>query len=152
MNELEIARLAREALDESVEHLPWRVTHRLAGFREAALARMPADPAAARSLAHAGHPTLAPAIAGLRSRAGGPGAGGDRGERRPLGLRIAAVLVPALIVAAGLYGISEWTSWQRADDIADLEAAVLADEVPLSAYADRGFGVFLRNVGVGERE
>lgn len=152
MNELEIARLAREALDESVEHLPWRVTHRLAGFREAALARMPADPATARSLAHAaaGRPALAPAVAGLRSRAGG--AGGDRGERRPLGLRIAAVLVPALIVAAGLYGISEWTSWQRADDIADLEAAVLADEVPISAYADRGFGVFLRNVGVGERE
>lgn len=149
MNESEIARLARQALDESVEHLPWRVTHRLAAAREAALARIPAraEAARARAGAEAGHPAFVHAP--LRARPSG-GSGGPDGRRR-LGLRVAAVVVPILIVAAGLFGISEWESWQRADDIADLDAAVLVDEVPISAYADRGFGVFLRNVAQEDR-
>jgi len=146
MNEQEIARLARQALDESVEHLPWRVTHRLASAREAALARIPAR-AAARARAEAGHPAFVHAP--LRARPSGSSGGSD--GRRRLGLRVVAVVVPILIVAAGLFGISEWESWQRADDIADLDAAVLADEVPISAYADRGFGVFLRNVAQEDR-
>ncbi|MCC7060578.1 MAG: DUF3619 family protein, partial [Burkholderiaceae bacterium] len=36
MNEQRIALLARQALDDAAEHLPWRVTHRLATAREAA--------------------------------------------------------------------------------------------------------------------
>jgi len=152
MNEQEIARLARQALDESAEHLPWRVTHRLATAREAALARMPARAEAVlarpRATAEASHPVFVHASGRPRASGGG---GGPEGRRR-LGLRIAAVVVPILIVAAGLFGISEWDSWQRASDTADLDAAVLIDEVPISAYADRGFGVFLRNVAQGERE
>jgi len=149
MNEQQIARLAREALDESVEHLPWRVTHRLASAREAALARMPARQTASAVqpvFGGAAHPVLVPAAGHGRLSGGGPDG------RRRLGLRIAAVLVPILVVATGLYGISEWDSLRRADDIADVDAAVLTDEVPISAYADRGFGVFLRNVAQGERE
>ena len=148
MNEQQIARLAREALDESVEHLPWRVTHRLASAREAALARMPARQAAATETAFggSGHPTPVPGTGHGRLSGGGPAG------RRRLGLRIAAVLVPILVVATGLYGISEWDNLRRADDNADVDAAVLTDEVPISAYADRGFGVFLRNVAQGERE
>jgi len=148
MNEQQIARLAREALDESVEHLPWRVTHRLASAREAALARMPARQAAATETVFggAGHPILVPGTGHGRLSGGGPDG------RRRLGLRIAAVLVPILVVATGLYGISEWDNLRRADDNADVDAAVLTDEVPISAYADRGFGVFLRNVAQGERE
>ncbi|MCL4185694.1 MAG: DUF3619 family protein [Burkholderiaceae bacterium] len=150
MNEQQIARLAREALDESIEHLPWRVTHRLASGREAALARMPKRPetAVVASSAEGGHPVLVPATPGHPRFAGG--GGGPDGWRR-LAAGIAAVLIPALIVALGLLGIAEWNDWQRADDIADLEAAVLTDEVPVAAYADRGFGVYLRNVSEGER-
>ena len=144
MNEYRIAQLARQALDESAEHLPWRVTHRLATAREAALARMPVPSRAAstpRAVAAAGHPILVPA-----SGHSGPSGGSGHDERRRFGLRVVAVLVPILVVAAGLWGISEWDSRQRADDIADVDAAVLVDDVPISAYADRGFGVFLRNV------
>ena len=151
MNEQRIAQLAREALDESAEHLPWRVTHRLATAREAALARMPSR---AKALAFA-----PPVLVGGRSPIlvqgaghGRPSGNGSPGERPSLGRRIAAVLVPTLIVVAGLFGISEWDSRQRADDIADVDAAVLADDMPISAYADRGFGVFLRNVSEGDRE
>lgn len=143
-----IARLAREALDESAGRLPWRVTHRLATAREAALARLPAE-------AHAAVP--APAVPGhgqvvVAAAAGAPQAPDPRGSRRHFGLGLAAIVVPALVVAGVLYAISEWDSRLRADDIADVDAAVLVDEVPISAYADRGFGVFLRNVTRGERE
>lgn len=146
MNEPLIARLAREALDESVEHLPWRVTHRLATAREAALARLPAE----------AHVTVAaPAVIGhgqVVVAAGGPQLPSRRGDRRHFGLGLAAVVVPVLIIVGALYAISEWDSRLRADDIAGVDAAVLVDEVPISAYADRGFGVFLRNVTRGERE
>lgn len=148
-NEELIARLAREALDESVEHLPWRVTHRLATAREAALARIPAEArAAVPALAVAGNGQLVvAACAGSPPQAPSP-----RDGRRHFGLGLAAIVVPVLLVAAVLYAISEWDSQLRADDIADVDAAVLVDEVPISAYADRGFGVFLRNVSRGERE
>lgn len=147
-NEQLIARLAREALDESVEHLPWRVTHRLATAREAALARLPAEARAAVPAAAAlGHGQVVVAAA-----AGGPQPPSHRGKRRHFGLGLAAIVVPVLVVAGVLYAISEWDSRLRADDIADVDAAVLVDEVPIAAYADRGFGVFLRNVTRGERE
>ena len=149
MNEQRIAQLAREALDESAEHLPWRVTHRLATAREAALARIPAPSRVAAprpAFAAAGHAIVVPTAAGGRPTAGDPDG------RRRLGLGLAAIVVPIAIVAAVLYGISEWDSRRRADDIADVDAAVLVDEVPISAYADRGFGVFLRNVAQGDRE
>ena len=149
MNEQRIAQLAREALDESAEHLPWRVTHRLATAREAALARLPKQAQVAVPMpatAHAAHAIVVAAPAGGRSSAGSPDG------RRRFGLGLAAVIVPVAIVAAVLYGISEWDSRLRADDIADVDAAVLVDEVPISAYADRGFGVFLRNVAQGDRE
>lgn len=150
MNEYQIAQLARQALDESAEHLPWRVTHRLASAREAALARMPAPSTAAstpRAFAAAGHAILVAASG--HSRLSG---GGGHDSRRRFGLRVVAVLAPILVVAAGLWGISEWDSRQRADDIADVDAAVLVDDMPISAYADRGFGVFLRNVAQEDRE
>lgn len=154
-NEELIARLAREALDESVEHLPWRVTHRLATAREAALARLPAKArAGAPAMESAGHRQVVVATAGAPVAAAPGGrtpADRDSGHGH-FGLGLAAAIVPVLVVAAVLYFISEWDSRLRADDIADVDAAVLVDEVPISAYADRGFGVFLRNVAQGERE
>jgi hypothetical protein len=158
MNEQQIARLAREALDESIEHLPWRVTHRLASGREAALAQLARRPQAvgAQSPAGADRPVLVYGFAANPRSAppGNPhaaGSGDGSGGWRRLATGIAAVLIPALVVAVGLLGIAEWSDWQRADDIADLEAAVLGDEIPVAAYADRGFGVYLRNVSEAER-
>lgn len=157
MNEPQVARLARQALDESADHLPWRVTHRLATAREAALARLPrALAAAARPVPAVAAPPVAPAHAVLvcATRSGPGRAVGDERPGRPqrFGWRLAAVVAPLLVVVVGLAGISLWTSWQRALDIADLDAAVLTDEIPISAYADRGFGVFLKNVSQADRE
>lgn len=132
MNEPEIALLVRQALDRSAERLPYRVTHRLAASRATALAQVPVR-----------QPDTVPASALRPARAGEAGVAGGP---PPLSWRIAAVVAPILIVGAGLAGISLWDSWQRADDIADIEAAMLADDVPIAAYADRGFGVYLQNV------
>lgn len=154
MNEQRIALLARQALDGAAEHLPWRVTHRLATAREAALAHLPRTQAASLA-APVRTPVLHPAQPVLVC---GPGQGqlraGGNGSGRPprLGWRIAGVVVPLCIVIAGLFGISQWTSSKRADDLAAVDAAVLADEVPIAAYADRGFGVFLRNSSQADRE
>jgi len=155
MNEQQIALLAREALDEAAERLPWRVTHRLATVREAALARLPRAVAAAQAVPARAAARVLPAHAVLvsASGAGGRGAGDARPDRPPrFGWRLAAVVAPVLVVTVGLAGISLWTSWQRAVDIADVDEAVLTDDIPISAYADRGFGVFLKNVSQADRE
>ncbi|MCD6680272.1 MAG: DUF3619 family protein [Burkholderiaceae bacterium] len=133
MNERELARIVRVALDESADRLPYRTTHRLAAARAAALARARVEtaPRVAHEVVRSGHRSTA-------TLAGGPAP--------RLVWRIAAVVVPIAVVAAGLFGISLLDTHQRADDLAELDAAMITDEVPISAYADRGFGVYLRNV------
>jgi hypothetical protein len=132
MTERELARVVRGALDESADRLPYRAVRRLTAARTAALAHARTDtsPRFAHEAVRAGHRPTA-------ELAGTPAP--------RLAWRIAAVVVPIAIVAAGLFGISVLERHQRADDLADLDAAMLADEVPISAYADRGFGVYLRN-------
>ncbi|MDT3680015.1 MAG: DUF3619 family protein [Burkholderiaceae bacterium] len=138
MNERELARIVRVALDESADRLPYRTAHRLAAARAAALAhaRVEKAPRAAHEIARAGHRPADALVGGPAPR---------------LVWRIAAVVVPIAIVAAGLFGIAALESQQRADDLAELDAGMIADEVPLSAYADRGFGVYLRNVSSQSR-
>jgi hypothetical protein len=68
---------------------------------------------------------------------------GDRGRPR-LAWRFAVVAVPLVVVATGLVSFSELASERSANEVAELEAAVLADDVPISAYADRGFGAYLK--------
>ena len=131
MNEHLFASRIRQALDESAERLPYRVTQRLERARLAALAR--ATPVVAAQ----------PAIVAATATA--TLSGGDR----PSGLvRLLATLAPILLVIAGLYGIAAWDDAQRAADTADIDAEIVLsddDEVPLSALADRGFGAYLRN-------
>jgi hypothetical protein len=51
--------------------------------------------------------------------------------------------IPVIVLVVGLIGIYEAEEAQRITDIAELDAAVLADELPLSAYTDDGFNAFL---------
>jgi len=132
MTERELARIVRAALDESAERLPAPIAHRLAAARAAALAR------AERGDRRRTHE--APRARAL------PRTERPRPQAPRLAWRIAAIVVPISLVAGGLFGISVWESQQRAEDLAELDAAMLVDEVPIAAYADRGFGVFLRNV------
>lgn len=159
MNEREIARIVRGALDESAERLPYRVARRLAAARAEALANAKVDdgagantPAHGRTDRHVrARPhvnRLSTARAARRTAHLGSRRTADPASAPPPRLvwRIAAAVVPVVVVGAGLLGISVWETQQRAHDLAALDAAMLADDVPIAAYADRGFGVFLRNV------
>ena len=131
MNERLFASRIRLALDESADRLPYRVTQRLERARQDALAR--ARPAV--------EPVAAVAAAG----------GGARSpiDDRPSPLvRLLSTVVPIVLVAAGLYGISVWDDSRRAAETADIDAELVLsdDEIPIAAYADKGFGVYLKNV------
>jgi hypothetical protein len=54
-------------------------------------------------------------------------------------------LAPLVVLVFGLIGIAEWQGDSRIKDIAEVDAALLSDEVPPDAYADRGFMAFLKN-------
>ncbi|WP_353202493.1 DUF3619 family protein [Polynucleobacter sp.] len=54
-------------------------------------------------------------------------------------------LAPLVVLVFGLIGIAEWQGDSRINDIAEVDAALLSDEVPPDAYADRGFMAFLKN-------
>ena len=160
-DELRFTNSIRQALDESTERLPWRVTHRLEQARKAALARAPEAvllrPATVQGAA--GVVGLSAGAAGSyalpgASRRTGPlrGFDADDGARPSLAWRVALILLPLAILVAGLIGFSELESMREADEVAELEAAVLADDVPISAYADRGFGVFLKNSNHGDSQ
>jgi len=101
---------------------------------------------------HRGSPAPTPA-AGPASSAGAAVALAPRAAlssptlpaSRPLWLRAAVALLPLILVALGLIGISAWHELDVADETAEVDLAVLTDDIPISAYADRGFGVFLKN-------
>lgn len=156
MNETRFTSSIKQALDESAERLPLRVTHRLEQARKAALVRAP-ERVAAQAFAdrRAGRPLVGLATAG----AGGPSSAGavpggwalskrdaDACDRPPfVAWRLAAIVVPVAALVAGLIAFSELDAQRDADEVAELEAAVLSDDVPIAAYADRGFGVYLKN-------
>jgi hypothetical protein len=62
--------------------------------------------------------------------------------------RIASVL-PLLVLAAGLILIHSVQKDHRASELAELDAALLTDDLPPAAYADPGFVQFLKS-GRGE--
>lgn len=136
MNEQQFAERIRLALDDSAEHLPYKVAYRLQLARQAALARMP-ERVAVEGLQQS--TAALSASSGAMSLTGGNG----RGQRWG---RTATSALAVLVLVGGLAAISVWSDLDEADETADVDLAVLTDEdVPISAYADRGFGVFLKN-------
>jgi len=129
MNEQVFANTLRRALDESAERLPYRITQRLERARSAAVARALPSPQAALAVATA------------------DGSSEWTGGQPSILYRVLSTVLPMLLVAAALYGIALWDDAQRAADTADIDAELVLgdDDLPVSAYADKGFGVYLRN-------
>lgn len=61
--------------------------------------------------------------------------------------RSIGVTIPLLILVAGLISISQFEQQQRIQETADLDTAVLSDELPVSAYLDHGFNAYLTSRG-----
>ena len=54
-------------------------------------------------------------------------------------------IAPLVVLVFGLIGIAQWQSDSRINDIAEVDVALLSDDVPPDAYADLGFLAFLKN-------
>ncbi|MCG1039891.1 MULTISPECIES: DUF3619 family protein [Burkholderiaceae] len=128
--EIEFALKVRRALDEGAARLPRATTDRLAAARQAALARKRPDTRT--------RPVYLPALAG----AGNVPTGTSGARKRARWSRLALVW-PLLALVCGLAAIRDWENQQRLADIAAIDAAMLSDELPLSAYLDHGFHAYL---------
>ena len=61
-------------------------------------------------------------------------------------------VAPLAVLVFGLIGIAQWQSESRINDIAEVDAALLTDDVPPDAYADSGFMAFLKNGPLSDSE
>jgi hypothetical protein len=54
------------------------------------------------------------------------------------------MFLPLLVLIVGLIAINQLQNEYRAKEVADVDAALLTDDLPPAAYADQGFGQFLK--------
>jgi hypothetical protein len=130
-DDINLAYKIRHALNETLDDLPASTTDRLAAARALALSRKK---------------TAAQAARGQHRQQ----------QRRPLFGQLdlasmfsmqwvarAAVVAPLVAMVAGLVGVYQAQHEQRMAEVAELDAAVLSDELPLTAYTDHGFSAYL---------
>jgi len=121
--------------------------HRIAARLDSATLELPRDVAerlrAARMQAVAKRKVTAlqPAHAANVSADGQATLGGDEGPRFWHGI---ASALPLLALVAGLVTIHVVQTERRARELADVDAALLIDDLPPAAYADPGFVQFLK--------
>jgi hypothetical protein len=130
-NDLNFAYKVRNALNENIDHLPSSTIERLALARQEALTRKkrqsPLKVLLPQSV-YAGN---------LGSFFSTPVAWLGR-----VGLAI-----PLVCLVTGLASIYQFEQQQRISETAEIDAEVLSDELPLSAYLDRGFNAYLAKRG-----
>jgi hypothetical protein len=123
-DDLNFAYKVRHALNEQLDNLPASTADRLASARKLAVSRKKSQPVAVLFLQRA--------LAG----------GGNRGTEFTLWAKM-GVLVPLLVMVIGLASVAQHEEEQRIAEIAELDAAVLSDELPVTAYLDQGFNAYL---------
>lgn len=128
-DDINLAYKLRHALNENLDALPASTTERLAAARALALSRKKPDAAAATSAKKDWRRSWFD-VDTLFSSAG---------------LGRIAVAVPMLALVIGLGGVYQYEQQQQIAELAELDAAVLADELPLTAYLDHGFNAYLES-------
>jgi hypothetical protein len=138
MNELQFSRQIKERLDDGLALSP-ETLERLRAARERAIARQTVREAASGAVSAGAH---------AAARTGGPAHA------------LVRYLLPALILAAALFGFNAWQHAQReavlavdaeAEEVAQVDAAVLKSDLPIDAYLDKGFQAWLQQLaGSGE--
>jgi hypothetical protein len=116
--EQQLARKIVERLDDGLGQIEAGARERLGAARRAALARYQEAPA----LAWAG--PVGPFI-----------------QQHLFGTRLAAVATALVIATAG---VVYWQNVAPNGDLADVEIALLTDELPINAYLDKGFDSWLK--------
>lgn len=113
-------------LTERADHADHAIAERLRFAREQALAR-----------AKTSQVSTAPLVVGS---AGGAGL---LAAPSPWYFRMASIL-PLLLLVAGLVAIDEWNDRAEIEAAADVDTALLGDDLPPDAYSDPGFAEFLK--------
>ena len=134
--ETEFALKVRRALDENINSLPAASLDKLAAARRTAIARKKPEKVAVAA------PVFAPSLAGAGA-AGSLGAAGSGHARKRGRFSRLALAWPLLALVIGLAGIAYWEDQQRTAELADIDAAMLSDNLPLDAYLDHGFNAYL---------
>jgi hypothetical protein len=130
--EINFAYKVRHALNENLDNLPPSTADRLANARKLALSRKK---------------KFSPlrAIVPQAILAGQAGTG-FLGSRLSWLARM-GIAVPLVVLVVGLTGMYQYEQKRRIADTAEIDAEVLSDELPLSAYLDHGFNAFLAKRG-----
>jgi hypothetical protein len=139
--ENEFALKVVQALDENASNIPAAAVDRLAAARRTAIARKkPATVAVAA-------PVFAPVLAGAGASGTSVsmGNGNEPHARKSLFARLGGLglVWPLAALAIGIAGIAYWEDQQRKAELADIDAAMLSDSLPLDAYLDHGFNAYL---------
>jgi len=114
-------------LSDSMSDLPYDISERLRAARVQSLAKR----------------KLSPSTASAVVASGGAAALTDGDDNPGFWSRMASVL-PLIALVGGLVAINMIQSEDRANELAEVDTALLTDDLPPSAYADPGFVQFLR--------
>ena len=120
MNDQEFQRRVRQHLNMSTHTLPSTTTSRLHAARQKALAAQRV-------------PVRALSLAGI---------GRHFSDALLPNSRIAGAMLAALLIAVGSSALGEW---QHLLDVEEVDSALLADDLPITAYLDRGFDTWLNS-------
>lgn len=124
-----LARSIAARLTDSSDDLPHSITERLRAARVQAVSR--------RKMESVRAAPIAAALAGSADiQLGSP--------RNAWWNRLASALALAALVA-GLIGIADIQDDLRANELAEVDAELLTDDLPPSAYTDPGFAQYLRS-------
>jgi hypothetical protein len=123
--ELDFAYKVRHALNESADQIPASAADRLSSARKIALSRKKPEPVRMRAAQSA----LAGQAAFFTESFSWIGRMG--------------LALPVVVLAIALTGLYQAEQQRRISDIAEIDALVLSDELPLSAYLDHGFNAYL---------
>ena len=129
-DDINLAYKLRHALNENLDALPASTTERLAAARALALSRKKPDAASAAPFAKKDWRRSWFDVDALFSN---------------VALGRLAVAVPLLALVVGLGGVYQYEQQQQIAELAELDAAVLADELPLTAYLDHGFNAYVES-------
>ena len=120
----ELARKIVRHLDYSADHLDQPTRERLLDARKVALSNYKERPEPMWRLAWAGH------------------AGTRQSEHRAFSARY---LIAGAALIAALIGIAYWQNAPGpASELAEIDAGLLSDDLPINAYLDKGFDSWLK--------
>lgn len=123
----QFGRAVGRRLSAGTAELPYHVTERLRAARMQALASRKAEAAAPHVVAN------------------GPAAALSLGKRGFGFWQQVGSVLPLVVLVGGLVLIDDVMNDRRASEVAEVDAALLIDDLPPAAYADPGFVQFLKS-------